>query len=514
VSAGLHTVHVRVNDAATGQPTPVRIRFVDSAGQYLAPFGRLTDFFTDLRCFDGGGNVQLGLEKACYIDGSCEIALPADTFTVEVCKGPEYHPLRRTVALGPGKLTLRLALERWIDLRKERWYSGDSRAHFLPPHTALLEGAAEDLAVVNLLAVQELYAEDEERGLPFISGITAFSGRRPALETPGHLVVVNTSNWHPHLGALGLLNCHRVVYPLVFGNDPEELNDWTLADWCDQCHRKAGLVVWGDFEHRHSDYDANALATEALADLLLGKVDAVEFTGLIWKEFPALSEWYRLLDCGLQVPLVGGSGKVSNMIALGSVRTYARLGPGEEFTYKNWIEAVRAGRTFITNGPLLSLSVNGEELGSVIDLPEAGQAVHVRAEARSLLPFERLEVVFGGTPVCGTATLEDAPTTVAIEADVVISASGWLAARCGGPHRLYSGDGAQTVAAHTSPIYVRVAGQPIRPDPDTATPLFRLLDNTSQWVEKEACFTDEKQRERLAGIFQAARNVLAKKERG
>src|SRR2546429_2281312 len=41
-----------------------------------------------------------------------------------------------------------------LDLRTEGWYAGDIRAHDLPPHGALLEGAAEGLAVVSLLAYE------------------------------------------------------------------------------------------------------------------------------------------------------------------------------------------------------------------------------------------------------------------------------------------------------------------------------------------------------------------------
>jgi hypothetical protein len=33
------------------------------------------------------------------------------------------------------------------------------------------------------------------------------------------------------------------------------------------------------------------------------------------------------------------------------VRTYARLQEGEPFSYKAWIEAVRAGRTIVTDAP-------------------------------------------------------------------------------------------------------------------------------------------------------------------
>src|SRR5207249_1448541 len=104
----------------------------------------------------------------------------------------------------------------------------DARAHFLTPHAALLEAAAEDLAVVNLLAV-ECKISAAERSYPAIPNILAFSGQRPALEMPGHMVVINTLNTHPVLGSLGLLNCHRVDYPLSFGG-PDGREDWTLAD--------------------------------------------------------------------------------------------------------------------------------------------------------------------------------------------------------------------------------------------------------------------------------------------
>jgi hypothetical protein len=55
----MQTVHLRVNDAVTGQPTPCRIRLTNAAGEYFAPFGRLTEFATG-RNQDVGGNLLLG----------------------------------------------------------------------------------------------------------------------------------------------------------------------------------------------------------------------------------------------------------------------------------------------------------------------------------------------------------------------------------------------------------------------------------------------------------------------
>src|SRR5262249_59262512 len=102
-----------------------------------------------------------------------------------------------------------------------------------------------------------------------------------------------------------------------------------------------GLVVWTRAWHENEDFPLG----EPLADLILGKVDAFEIDFFEDSPFDVLSDWYVLLNCGFRVPLVGGSGKDSNGVALGRMRTYARLRSGEEFSYKNWIETVRAGRT-------------------------------------------------------------------------------------------------------------------------------------------------------------------------
>src|SRR5262245_39448282 len=163
----MQQVHLRINDAATGQPTPVRLRITDAAGTYYAPFGRLTEFATGVNQ-DVGGNVQIGGKKWAYIDGACEILLPPGQLHIEITKGFEYKPLDETVTLQAGKRSLRFTIERWCDLRKEGWHSGDTRVHFLSPDAALLEGQAEDVTVVNVLAMQY------ERAIP---NILSFSGQ-------------------------------------------------------------------------------------------------------------------------------------------------------------------------------------------------------------------------------------------------------------------------------------------------------------------------------------------------
>jgi hypothetical protein len=494
VSAQLQTVHVRVNDAATGQPTAAYLRLTDLEGRYYAPFGRLSTFPTGIGVDVGGGNVMVCDEAFAVIDGTCEVRLPVGPVRLEAFKGGPYRPVSRELVLGAGKMALRVDLERWADPSRDGWYAGDTLAFFLSPHAALLEAAAQDLHVVNLLA--------SAFSGPALLNLLAFSGQQPALEASGRLVVVNTFNRHFVLGALALLNCHRVVYPLTFGGD-QGPDDWTLADWCDQCHRKGGLVVAADFfSSRRWERG------EVIADLLLGKVDALDWVGAWVAGEKATSEllpaWYQLLNCGVRVPLVAGSSKDCNGELLGRPRTYARLLPGQEFSYPAWVEAVRGGRTYVTADVLLTFTVNGQDPGSLVSLPAENPLAHVRLEACGLRPFGKLEIIANGKVVAEkpfAVRREDeaaSPISTILETDVPMENGGWLAARCG-----------LRPAAHTSPIYVRTEGRSPPRDPDALAFVAQHLEDMGRWVETEGRFENDKQKQRLAGIFQSAKEVLA-----
>jgi hypothetical protein len=510
--SGLQQVHIRVIDTDTGRPTPCRVRFTDAEGKYYAPYGRLTEPASidvnggnlTLANFGGDGPRTL---KFAYIDGSCEIALPPGPVFATISKGPEYLPVEQEIQLTAGKLALRFALQRWSDLRQSNWFSGDARAHFLSAPAALLEGAAEDLTVVNVLArvteVQERNPFDGTVTLrPSYANLLEFSGQQPALERDGHMVVVNTFNSHFHLGSLGLLNCHRVVYPLRFGVDPGEPDDWTLADWCDQCHRKHGLVVWAV---------TGGSQLEAMADLILGKVDAVATVGFDWTHQPhaCVSMWYDLLNCGFRVPCVGSSGKDSSEVALGSTRSYVRLQTGQPFKYGNWIEAVRAGRTFVTNGPLLQLAVNGQDPGAILEMADP-EPVLVQAEARSQVAFEHLEIIVNGA-IAAEAGGSGNPCAARLDGPLQIPEGGWLAARCWGKTWVPGPFAGQHVYAHTSPIYVSTSGRPAPVDPQAHQRLLGHLTEGLSWVDRVARFENDAQRLRLRKVFEDAIEVLRRR---
>jgi hypothetical protein len=506
VSGTLQTVHVRVNDAATGQPTPVRVRFTDAEGNHYAPFGRLIHFSTATNQAVGG-NVMIGVKPHAYIDGTCEVALPPGLLRVEIDKGPEYQPIRTEIKLSAGKLALRFEIARWIDLRSLGWYSGDTRVHFIDPHAALLEAQGEDVAVVNLLVKETEVPGPFHNTFAALPNILAFSGQQFALSAAGCGVAVNTLNSHPQLGSLGLLHCHRAVYPLSFGG-PKGKEHWTLADWCDQCHRKKGLVVWTGPKETAGQMSCG----EPLADLILGKVDAFEID--FWEDSPfdLLADYYTLLDAGLSVPLVGASGKQSNGTVLGIMRTYAHL--HEEFSYKAWIEAVRAGRTFITNGPLLFLTVNGQEPSAAGLEVHAGDKVQIRVDAQSRSAFEELELVCNGEVIATARPESETLCRAVLEVEHPITHGGWLAARCRGSLLVLDRPANQRIFAHTSPCYLRCPEAPAQPKVDAVQHLLEELDAMLQWVATKARCDTPEQRERLDAIFRTAQAALQHGERG
>ena len=489
------TVHLRVNDEATGKPIPVRLRITDDRGTCYPPLGRLADFAT-APGVDVGGQVRLGGKSFAFIDGTCEARLPAGPLNIEASRGFEYAPLEARAVLGAGQMALRFALARRTDWSKDGWFAGDMRAHDLSPHAAALEGAAEGLAVVQLLARERPPTPASPAA---ISNLPAFSGTAAALSAHGCHVVVNTSNHHPVLGSVSLLNSHRPVFPLRFG-EPGEPDHWSVADWCDQCHRKSGLVVWPDLPRLR----AEQWQGEALAALVLGKIDAWEVGPVSDLRADALTDYHRLLEAGLRPVLVGGSGKDSNAAVLGAMRTYARLGEGETLSPATWIEAVRAGRTFITTGPLISLSVAGQGPGSVLSV-EPGERVSLKAEAQGGARFEELRVLVNGE-VRAITTASGNRLSAAIETDLVCTESGWVAATCHSSDRLIGGP---CVFAHTSPVYLEVRDRQRVPAEQALAPLREVLTATRAWAQGQARCETSRQRDHLLAVLDEARARLA-----
>ena len=248
----------------------------------------------------------------------------------------------------------------------------------------------------------------------------------------------------------------------------------TMSDWADQTHAQGGTVIIPHLPNPNG---------EPAALIATGRVDGVEM--LRHAPFNHL-EYYRYLNCGYRLPLVGGTDKMSSDVPVGIYRTYAYLS-GEEFNYDNWCNSVSQGRTFLSGGPIIHLTVDGHNVGDTMQLSGNG-TVEVAAWAESIFPIHTLEIVQNGHVVAST---EDSNGTrrLALKEPVKVSGHTWLAARCGGPN--YSSvphhDGwGRSIFAHTSPIYIACGGEWWMFDKDTAQYMLTLIDGNLTYIRETA----------------------------
>jgi hypothetical protein len=480
-------VTVRVTDGSTGRLTPVRIHFSGGRGEYLAPHGHHAQI--NANWFeDYGADVVVGGRQYAYVPGEFVTELPVGDLFVEIVKGFEYAPVRTKVRLQPGQKVLNLRVSRWKDLRSQGWVTADTHVHFISPHTAWLEAQCEGVNVVNLLASQW--------GRLF-TNVGDYPGRAGIVEDDT-IVYVGTENRHHMLGHMSMLGTKGLpVYPMCCGGPTES---WVgdpdfrlLAEWAQENRRKGGLSIRPHFPY--------CGFTEDPVPILKGLVDALEINPIRDGGFP-VQEWYRYLNCGYRVAVVGGTDKMGAYTALGWMRTYAKLDPRRPFTYDNWTRAVRAGRTVTTNGPLLDLIVEGQGIGSVIRLPAGGGSVEVEAVAESAWPLERIEIVVNGA-VAAAAVARQGSGRLRIRERIRLAGSGWIAARCSGRQTPAS----QYLAAHTSPVYADSGGA--RPfDAPAAQHMLTLVEGGVEYLNTLATVYDEASRKRMVKWFQEAQQEL------
>ncbi|HJX22009.1 MAG TPA: CehA/McbA family metallohydrolase, partial [Steroidobacteraceae bacterium] len=303
------------------------------------------------------------------------IEVPAGTVSVELLKGLARQPERRTLEVRAGAMAEVAAVmpaRPWLDGPERRWVSADVHVHMnygghyrnTPAHL-VLQAEAEDLDIVENLIV------NKEQRVPDI----AYSGQGvdPASK-PGTLVVhgqeFHTSYWG-HLGVLGIHGSMLLPAYAGYPNTAAASLSPTNADEADIAHAQGALVGYvHPFEEPPQPLTrpAHTDADELPVDVALGKVDYLEIVAFADHQATA-GVWYRLLNLGFRIPAAGGTDAMANYATsrgpVGLNRVYASVANGA-LSSEAWLDALRQGRTFATNAPLLDFSVAGTPIGSTL----------------------------------------------------------------------------------------------------------------------------------------------------
>lgn len=184
-------------------------------------------------------------------------------------------------------------------------------------------------------------------------------------------------------------------------------------------------------------------------------------------------------------------------------------------TEDGWLEALRAGKSFITNGPLIDLRVDGHGPGAVID-PDGRAAlpVHVRCVSRN--DFGALEIVRNGEVIAAEPAKRNSAFEAAITVDVDVADPVWIAARVTPFEGSYDKPETQPVGfneygkpifAHTSPVYVDVAGKGVF-QREAAESLMAEVEESRSLIRAIGIYHHDSEQTKVLAIYGEAIAVL------
>lgn len=491
-----HSVRIKI---VGDRDSAARVTIVQADGTFIAPEGAIV-------------RTTSHKQEYFYSDGEFTVRLPESPVRLTVASGLESIP-RTLVIQANANAEVTVNLDSWIDSNAMGWYSGDSHVHL---HTggplsvsisdAILAARAEGVNYLNL-CVSNNFGDD-------IRDPELITGRLDPASTERNLIVFGEEMRSSIYGHMQFFGIHRFVEPQYtgFDNTPNHTDfpsNYTLAkDATDQ----GGVVTYGHPMLQNAP-DAfgtaltasNGAARELPIDVVLGVVHAMDIMSYNSDEELSAELWYRLLNCGLKIPAcVGTDALLDNSTdPLGGSRVYVKTsGP---FSMSSWLEGLKAGRTFVTNGPIIVLTVNDQDLGSACELGSAG-SVRVSATVDSLVPVSLLELVVNGE-VVKTLDVQAERTEAALhcrwETEVPVTNSCWVALRVRGPEDSRVFDG--RAWAHTSPVYVTVAGQKITSSED-AKYFVEWIEQMLRVVVVRNRYPSSADREQVETLFRKAQD--------
>jgi hypothetical protein len=494
-------VRVVLRDAATGQDTQARVYVVGADGKSYTPH----DGFHRM--------VVVTNDHYFHARGSFTIELPAGLATIELTKGFEYRPEKQQVNVAAGQTaTVEFALTRFLDMPTLGWHSGDNHIHMnyggifeATPLSLMLEADGEDLHVVNDLIANQAGTR--------IHDLKYFEGKLNAISKPNRLMYFNEEYRPGFAGHMALLNLKTFVWPQFLGNQATALGGHypPNSHVLDAVHAQGGVAgyVHPFTTPKRDPEDVNyGGAREFPVNAALGKVDYYDVMCIWSDEYVSAKVWYRILNLGFRVPASAGTDAMTNYWrapAIGTTRVYVRS--KSPLDYQDWIGGLTAGRSFVTNGPLIFMRVEGREPGDEVPLP-AGKAtpVRVEVEARSIFRMETLDIVQNGNVVRSIKPAD--PYHAKFTGSVPVEQSGWIAARVTGPERqrlLMD----SYVYAHTNPVYlVKDSSRPR--SPEDARYFLRWIDHVVKLLEDSDAFDTPAQKQEVIQLWRRAREVYAK----
>ena len=497
------TLRARITDDGADVNAPARVYLEDKVGG-VWPHGATVRRDEHGRAF-------------FHADGGFEALVSGEVRLLAV-RGLEYEPVEMTLDVpSQGRRSETIRLKRWSQMAQEGWRSGDVHVHLhyggeylLGAEDASLVQRAEDVHFMNMMVANQ--------GSAFVHDRAFFEGKPNELSDGDHILRWGEEYRNDFYGHLCMYGITELVPPIYSGfrlsPHPHDVPANSVA--ADHCHTVGGTLSYAHPLFGSGDLDRvfaqprTVEAKELPVDVALGKIDALDVMSYPSVDLETARLWYGLLNCGFRLPATAGTDTFMNLAGTGRFsnppagnRVFVQV--EGKFTTESWCEGVRRGRTFVTNGPMLRLRVDGHGIGGEIDRTPQSKVL-VEGEARSYVPIERLELVVNGDVVALGEVREDGKRAL-LNHSFRVDASCWIALRAlgsAGP-QVFGGE----LFAHTSPVYVTVASARVERRQDAAY-FVEWIDRLIATCHEHGRYESESEREHVTDLFRSAQERYRK----
>ena len=472
---GVPLARVRITTRRAGEasPVPARLEVLDSTGHPAVVPGVFP------RSDGTHGRIYF------YSPGVVEVevpAAPAGEVRITATHGFASAPASVAIPVAAGETAeAELVFEPLWDPRAAGYRSGDH--HFHLNYGGPTRLSPDDLELL-------LAAEDLDIGTPLMANLhhrrndTEFFADRRLDRVPA--VLFGQEIRSHFLGHLGLIGIESAFWPWFWGPGYPvyEADDRPNLEALAHSRRQGGVSSYMHPVSRPDPFGSEgglgSIPISVIPDAVLGDLDSLEVACLWTNEFGTADLWHRVLNLG--VPLAASAGTdvmldYHRTMAVGTTRIYVHT-PGP-FRLGPYLEALRAGRSFVTTGPLLDFRLEGERPGGAVARGD-GEASWTLTLA-STGPVEQVDLLVNGAVVETVRGLEGAGVRE-LGGTLALPPGGWVAVRAHGGEEAWPGMNG-SVFAQTSPVWIGEVGSYDEVSADSAArDLLRALDHSEARV--------------------------------
>lgn len=397
-------------------------------------------------------------------------------YDITIEQGKEYIPNHERITVGDKPFSLKFMLRRWSRVAERGWYSGDTHVH----------RTMEDLPVAML-------AEDLNVALPLNYWVTKShtppsAGDKSISGEVGTEVIkvdathviypMNTEyeiftvkDQRHTLGAVFVLNHKKRLdmgVPPVTPVMQDARKQGALLDldkhswpWSMMLIPVMNVDLF-ELSNNHiwrTEFFFKQWTKEVYPEGWDIETDADGWTEWGWMDF-GFKCYYALLNCGFDMKPTGGTASGVHPVPLGFGRVYVQVeGP---FTYEKWINGLKAGRSFVTTGPMLEVTFNGKSPGSRWEVKGMeSEALTIDGVCSYHQPISRLEVIVNGETVRTlkpqAEKVENGAYRHRFTVEHPVEESSWIAVRA------FSEENGRLRFAHSAPVHIAIPNRPLQP---------------------------------------------------